>query len=57
MSDDAEIEVPEEAAAAAAELSRAVRRATADLPFGIEPLDFLVMRDALAVDTGSGDRA
>lgn len=48
MSEDAEIEVPAEAVAAAQELARAVRRATADLPFGAEPLDFLVARDALA---------
>ena len=57
MNEDAEIEVPEEAAAAAAELSLAVRRATADLPFGIEPLDFLVVRDTLAESDGSDDLA
>lgn len=48
MSEDAEIEVPAEAVAAAQELARAVRRATANLSFGAEPLDFLVARDALA---------
>lgn len=48
MGEDAEIKVPEDAVTAAAELARAVRLATADLPFGAEPLDFLVARDALA---------
>ncbi len=48
------VAVAADAAVAAAELARAVREATGDLPFDVEPASFLVALDALA-DTGDGE--
>ena len=40
------------AVATAAELAQAVRDATRDLDFGVEPASFLVVLDELAADAG-----
>ncbi|MFO1037647.1 MAG: hypothetical protein U1E45_12430 [Geminicoccaceae bacterium] len=48
--EDLAVEIPPEAQAVAAELVRAVRVATRDLPFHLEPASFLVALEELGAD-------
>lgn len=50
-----EIELPEDARPVAAALAATLRKAEADLPFGCEPLDFLVALEEAAPPARDGE--